>query len=435
MKEAYLQNYFVENYVLIAMVVGTYFVVSMKSAVDISIKKRMVINMTLLLILSIAEFYMNYLKEQALVVGLLLTITGITYYSLKPLVMATVINMVEPKNKLIYVPAIVNFLIYCGAFFKNNVFYFGSDGSLELGLVGHIFIVTDWVYWVIFLLILNMKFYRKTDVNHLAVFFCIAWLMTANIMESIGVGAGILNETYAVAFLFYYLVIHVYISQQVNEEKEIKLREQRVSLMLSQIQPHFLYNTLNTITALCRANPKLAEETTIKFSKYLRENMYSMGENDTHPFPQELEHTNIYLDIEKLRFGDRVKVQYDIKSDDFNMPILTLQPIVENAVKHGICKKLEGGTIKISTEKKGRDHIITIADNGIGFEIDKALNDGKPHIGIQNVNERLKSTVKAELEITSLIGIGTTVKIIIPGERKKVRLESGERREILSIGR
>ena len=434
MKETYLQNYLIENYILIAMVVGTYFVVSMKSAVDIFIKKRMVINMTLLLILSIAEFYMNYLKEQAMV-GLPFIITGITYYSLKPLVMATVINMVKQKNKLIYVPAIVNFLFCCSAFFKNNAFYFGPDGSLELGFVGYTFIVTDWVYWVIFLLILNMEFYRKKDINSLGAFFCIACLMTANIMESIGVRAGILTETYAVAFLFYYLVIHVYISQQVNEEKEIKLREQRVSLMLSQIQPHFLYNTLNTITALCRANPKLAEETTIKFSRYLRENMYSMGENDTHPFSQELEHTKIYLDIEKLRFGDRVTVEYDIKSDDFNMPILTLQPIVENAVKHGICKKLEGGTIKISTEKKGRDHIITIADNGIGFEIDKALNDGKPHVGIQNVNERLKSTVKAEMEITSLIGIGTTVKIIIPGERKNIRLESGERREILSIGR
>lgn len=246
---------------------------------------------------------------------------------------------------------------------------------------------------------------------------------------------GILNESYATAFLFYYLVIHVQISQQVNEEKEIKLREQRISLMLSQIQPHFLYNTLNTITALCRANPKLAEETTIKFSGYLRENMYSMGENDTQLFSKELEHTNIYLDIEKLRFGDRVNVEYDIKSSDFDMPTLTLQPIVENAVKHGICKKLEGGTIKISTEKKGRDYIITISDNGIGFEVESALNDGKEHVGIRNVKERLKSIVNAELEITSFIGIGTIVKIIIHGERKKLRLEKGERREILSIGR
>ena len=101
MKEMYLQNYLVENYTLIAMVVGTYFVVSMKSAVDIFIKKRMVINMTLLLILSIAEFYMNYLKDQAMI-GLSFIIIGIIYYSLKPLVMAIVINIVEPKNKLIY---------------------------------------------------------------------------------------------------------------------------------------------------------------------------------------------------------------------------------------------------------------------------------------------------------------------------------------------
>ena len=434
MKETYLQNYFIENYTLIAIIMGTYFVVSMKSVVDVFIKKRIIINMTLLLILSIAEFYMNYLKNQA-IIGLPLIIIGIIYYSLKPLVMAIGINIVEPKNKLIYIPVVVNFFFYCNAFLKNKVFYLGADGSIELGFLEYAFIVTNWVYWIMLLLILNLKFYKNTEINHLQAFFCIAWLMTANIMESIGMKPGILNETYAVAFLFYYLVIHVHISQQINEEKEVTLREQRMSLMLSQIQPHFLYNTLNTITALCRANPKLAEETTIKFSGYLRENMYNMGENDIQLFSKELEHTNIYLDIEKLRFGNRVNVEYDIKSDDFNMPTLTLQPIVENAVKHGICKKLEGGIIKISTEKKGRDYIITVSDNGIGFEIEKVLSDGRTHVGIHNVKERLKSIIKAELEITSFIGIGTIVKIIIPGERKNIRLESGERREIFSIGR
>ena len=434
MKETYLQNYFIENYTLIAIIMGTYFVVSMKSVVDVFIKKRIIINMTLLLILSIAEFYMNYLKNQA-IIGLPLIIIGIIYYSLKPLVMAIGINIVEPKNKLIYIPVVVNFFFYCNAFLKNKVVYLGADGSIELGFLEYAFIVTNWVYWIMLLLILNLKFYKNTEINHLQAFFCIAWLMTANIMESIGMKPGILNETYAVAFLFYYLVIHVHISQQINEEKEVTLREQRMSLMLSQIQPHFLYNTLNTITALCRANPKLAEETTIKFSGYLRENMYNMGENDIQLFSKELEHTNIYLDIEKLRFGNRVNVEYDIKSDDFNMPTLTLQPIVENAVKHGICKKLEGGIIKISTEKKGRDYIITVSDNGIGFEIEKVLSDGRTHVGIHNVKERLKSIIKAELEITSFIGIGTIVKIIIPGERKNIRLESGERREIFSIGR
>ena len=434
MKGTYLQSYLVENYIFIAMVIGTFFVASMNSAVDRFLKRQLVINMSLLLILSIIEFYLDYHKNQVLI-GKNFIILKLIYYSLKPLIMGIVVSVMKPKNKLIYIPAILNFLFYCSLILNNRLFSFDILNSFGSELWKYSYIVTNWIYWIILLFVLDLKFYRNTKVNPLLAFFAILWLMSANIIDAIGGKLGIMNNTYAVIFLFYYLVVHVQISQQINEEKEIKLKEQRMSLMLSQIQPHFLYNTLNTITALCRINPKLAEETTIKFSKYLRENMHSMGKNDTQLFSKELEHTNIYLDIEKLRFGDRVKVEYDIKTDDFNMPTLTLQPIVENAVKHGICNKVEGGTIKISTEKKGKDHIITISDNGIGFEMGKALNDGRTHVGIQNVKERLKTIVDAELEITSFIGIGTVVKIIIPGKKKYMRLESGKRREILSIGR
>lgn len=434
MKETYLQSYLIENYIFIAMVIGTFFVASMKSAVDRFLKRQLVINMSLLLILSIIEFYLDYHKNQVLI-GKNFIILKLIYYSLKPLIMGIVVSVMKPKNKLIYIPAILNFLFYCSLILNNRLFSFDILNSFGSELWKYGYIVTNWIYWIILLFVLDLKFYRNTKVNPLSAFFAILWLMSANIIDAIGGKIGIMNHTYAVIFLFYYLVVHVQISQQINEEKEIKLKEQRMSLMLSQIQPHFLYNTLNTITALCRINPKLAEETTIKFSKYLRENMHNMGKNDTQLFSKELEHTNIYLDIEKLRFGDRVKVEYDIKTEDFNMPTLTLQPIVENAVKHGICNKVEGGTIKISTEKKGKDHIITISDNGIGFEMGKALNDGRTHVGIQNVKERLKTIVDAELEITSFIGIGTVVKIIIPGKKKYMRLESGKRREILSIGR
>lgn len=434
MKETYLQSYLIENYIFIAMVIGTFFVASMKSAVDRFLKRQLVINMSLLLILSIIEFYLDYHKNQALTKDSFILLKLI-YCSLKPLVMAIVVSVMKPKNRLIYIPVALNFFLYCVLFFNNKVFSFDILSNFEVEFWRYGYIITNWVYWSIFLFVLDFKFYRNTKGNPLSAFFAILWLMSANIMDAIGVKSGIMNETYAIIFLFYYLTVHVQISQQINEEKEIKLKEQRMSLMLSQIQPHFLYNTLNTITALCRINPKLAEETTIKFSKYLRENMHSMGKNDTQLFSKELEHTNIYLDIEKLRFGDRVKVEYDIKTENFNMPTLTLQPIVENAVKHGICNKVEGGTIKISTEKRGKDHIITISDNGIGFEMGKALNDGRTHVGIQNVKERLKTIVDAELEITSFIGIGTVVKIIIPEKRKNMRLESGKRREILSIGR
>lgn len=429
MQELYVQKYLIQNYILIMIVLGTYFVVSMKSAVDIFIKKRIIINMSLILILSILEFYIK------LNGNMILPVVTMVYSSIRILVMPIAITILKPKIKFIYIPAIINAVISCSVIFQEKIIYFTKTKIFESDVLIYSFIVTTCIYWIVFLLILDFKLYKNLEVNHLQIFCCIAWLMTATIAEISGLQEGILNVTYAMIFLFYYLVLHVKISQKVVEEKEIKLREQRMSLMLSQIQPHFLYNTLNTITALCRINPKLAEETTVKFSSYLRENMYNLGKNDTQPFSKELEHTKIYIDIEKLRFGDRVRVEYDIKVENFDMPTLTLQPIVENAVKHGVCKKMEGGTIKITTESKDKENIIVISDDGIGFSMEKILSDGKVHIGIQNVKERLKNIINADLEITSFIGLGTVVKIIIPKKGKNKEIERGRRREILSIGR
>lgn len=432
MREIYLQNYFFENYILILIVIGTYFVVSMKSAVDVLIKKQMIISMTILILLSITSFY-TYSLEKDSIKGLVEIITEMLYYALKPIALIFITKIVKKRNKLVYIPAVLNIVFYCSILVQENILHLKLERKTEL--IEYSSIITEWIIWIFFLSIINFEFYRKKYFNHLAIFFAIAILMGTSIISSINNQNQIFILIYALVFLFYYLVIHIYISQKINEEKETKLREQRLLLMLSQIQPHFLYNTLNTITALCRLNPKLAEETTIKFSKYLRKNIYSTEENDIHPFLQELEHTKTYLEIEILRFGNRLKVEYDIKSDNFNIPVLTLQPIVENAVKHGVCKKIEGGIIKISTEKKGNDNLLIVSDNGVGFEPSEILNDGNSHIGIKNVKERLKIMLNAEMEIKSFIGIGTIVKIIIPGKKQNLKVESGERREILSIGR
>lgn len=430
----YIQVYIMDNFIFLMIIVSTYFIVSMKSSVDKSLKIHMIVNMTLLLLMSINSFYLDYLKELGST-GINVVISQIFYYVTKPLPMVALISMADKNTKRNYIPAVINALVYIVYYFYNSNIVIYEQVMRPQGPVGYFYIITEWVYWIIFLSILNIRFYRESNNNPLGIFLYISVLMTANIIDSTGIRHGMLVKVYAVAFLLYYLIIHVHISQQVNEEKDIKLREQRLSMMLSQIQPHFLYNTLNTITALCRANPKLAEETTVKFSRYLRENMYNMETYDTHPFERELDHIKIYLEIEKLRFGDRLNVEYDIKSTDFHVPVLTLQPIVENAVKHGICKRLEGGTVKIETRKEGRDDIIIISDNGEGFEPETVLNDDREHIGIQNANERLKNTVKTEMEIYSLVGVGTRVTIVIPGEKIKIKQFRGDRREIHSIGR
>ncbi|MFR5262496.1 MAG: sensor histidine kinase [Christensenellales bacterium] len=429
-----VQKYLSDNFIFLMIIFSTYFIAQMKSSVDISIKRHMVVNMSLLLLISINSAYLDYLTTSN-IHSLKFTLAGILYYSLKPLPMVAMITLVYKNSKYFYIPAILNAII-CSV-------YLGllspSSELFKLMQAYHMpissYVVTEWTYWIIFLSILNIKFYKETNNNPLGIFLFVSVLMTANILDTAGICPGILIKTYAFSFILYYLIIHIYISKQVNEGKDIKLREQRMSLMLSQIQPHFLYNTLNTITALCRVNPKLAEETTVKFSKFLRENMYSIENFDTHPFERELEHIKIYLEIEKIRFGDRLNIVYDIETVDFRVPVLTLQPIVENAVKHGICKNVEGGTITITTRKMGKIHVVTIKDDGVGFNPHEIKNDGRVHIGISNANERLKSIFHTEIEISSFPGIGTEVTIKIPEKTNKTNRKVAERREIHSFGR
>lgn len=206
--------------------------------------------------------------------------------------------------------------------------------------------------------------------------------------------------------------------------KEVELTEARISVMLSQIQPHFLYNSLTAIDNLFYNDPEKGHEAIYAFSDYLRGNMDSLAQKELVKFEQELEHTRQYLHLEKLRFRDKLEIAYDIQVQDFWLPVLTLQPIVENAVRYGATKRYGGGAIKISTADTGEFYRITIGDNGQGFDPEKPLvsdyDDGRSHMGIANVRARLSAMCGGTLGIESVIGEGTTAIIEIPKERGKI---------------
>ena len=211
-------------------------------------------------------------------------------------------------------------------------------------------------------------------------------------------------------------------AQRVEAEKramELKLQESQISIMLSQIQPHFLYNTLNSIYQLCETNPMRARSLVNSFSEYLRNNLSSLEEPELIPFETELSHVNTYLDIEKVRFEDTLEIEYDIKCVDFSLPVLTVQPIVENAVKHGTSKKRGGGAVRISTDEDEENYIVTVSDTGCGFDPTKPKDDGKRHVGIENVRQRLINMCGGTLTIESEVGIGTLATIIIPKGGKR----------------
>ena len=207
--------------------------------------------------------------------------------------------------------------------------------------------------------------------------------------------------------------------ENARKDVERELVEARVAVMQSQIQPHFLYNTLSTIQILIDKDPILAGDVVTRFSRYLRANMASLDRKECIPFAEELEHLKNYLYIEQLRFGDKLKVDYQIETEDFLCPALSLQPVVENAVKHGLGAKEEGGTVTIQTRETETAFEILVEDDGVGFDVAKVSGGGELHIGMKNTRYRLMEMCNGSMEIDSKPEEGTRVTLRIPkGETK-----------------
>ncbi|MDD6207566.1 MAG: histidine kinase [Clostridiales bacterium] len=231
-------------------------------------------------------------------------------------------------------------------------------------------------------------------------------------------GISLVNIAISISVIFMFIMAMVEQSKMLRD-RERELYDLKIDVLLSQIKPHFIYNALTAIKYLCKTDPKAAEETLDEFAAYLRGNIDSLTLRESISFRQELKHVKNYLAIEKKRFGEKLNVIYDIRSEDFRVPALSLQPIVENAVKHGITKRMEGGTIRISTCKEQGFHIIKVEDDGIGFDCGKMMEqDVKKQVGIRNARSRLENMCGGRLNIFSVLGKGTVVEIQIPVKEK-----------------
>jgi two-component system LytT family sensor kinase len=204
--------------------------------------------------------------------------------------------------------------------------------------------------------------------------------------------------------------------EQKLAQQEVLVVRARLEALSRQINPHFLFNTLNSIAAATRKEPELARRLIQKLSSVLRK-LLEGGENFI-PLKEELELVDSYLDIESVRFGSgKLLVEKQLQSDALEtiVPAMILQPLVENAVKHGIAKRLNGGRIVIRARRDNGLAIIEIEDNGVGLPTENTSGDGLG-IGLMNVNERLKVIYgeRYQLRLTSRPGEGTLARLAIP---------------------
>ena len=197
------------------------------------------------------------------------------------------------------------------------------------------------------------------------------------------------------------------------KQKE-EIADQKVRLAVLQMRPHFIYNTMTSIYCLIEQDAPKAQQVTLDFTNYLRKNFTAIAKEGTIPFTEELEHTRAYLAVEQIRFKGKLFVEFDMPYTNFRLPPLTLQPIVENAVKHGVDPDLDPLTIHIQTREVKNGVEITVADTGPGFG---AKDNDEPHIALANIRERLEMMCNGELTISEREGGGTVIRIIISNKQ------------------
>ncbi|MBR3382771.1 MAG: histidine kinase [Clostridia bacterium] len=219
------------------------------------------------------------------------------------------------------------------------------------------------------------------------------------------------------------------LTQQQRREKELeelqyKLQMSRIRNFTSQMQPHFLYNALGSIQEIILENPEYASDLLGDFTIHLRSCIRAMSNDAPISFRQELSNIRAYVNIEKMRLGEKLKVIYDISAADFDIVPLSIQPLVENAIRHGIYGRGErGGTLTLTTEELDDRRLIRVEDDGVGFDASRFGEDmygeRTESTGIRNITFRLEKMMGAEVRVESEIGVGTRVTVSIPKEPRE----------------
>ncbi len=194
-----------------------------------------------------------------------------------------------------------------------------------------------------------------------------------------------------------------------------KLHSLQIRSTTERMKPHYIYNVLTSIYYLCETDPPLAQKAVGTFSDYLRSVLENLDAGGLIPFEQEMQTIRSYLSLEQLRFGDRFSVEFDITTDQFLLPPFSVQPLVENAVKHGVGQTNRPGEIIVESYETPTHYIVAVRDNCGGFDVEH-FQHTKSNFGLRYIQKILDLTVNGKMKIESEVGAGTTVTIQIPKE-------------------
>ncbi|MDE5867585.1 MAG: histidine kinase, partial [Anaeroplasmataceae bacterium] len=215
-----------------------------------------------------------------------------------------------------------------------------------------------------------------------------------------------------IMFIFFFLYFSRIKDLNKGEVEHILFKQE---ILREQIKPHFIFNSLNAIKNLYHQNIDAGDEAVVRFSKHLRTNVDAL-DHDMIPFEDELVNIINYVELENVRLDKKFTLLLDIQFQDFLVPVLSLQPLVENAIKYSRVNEKEDGYIQVIAYQNNENIFILVKDNGIGFNVDNIDHTSK---GIANLKERFSLMLDATVEIKSNSLEGTQVLITFPKEKRK----------------
>ena len=401
--------------ILMALIVGLFVIVILDSYTNRK-RKRIyfaIIALTFLLVMqNFVEYYLTWCIK-ARMWRIFVSVLG---YSIRPAIIVLFAYLFKPDMKHLVAWGLVvfNALMHSTAFFAKIVFTISPKNDYAGGPLWALCYVISLIL-LIYLAGLGFWSYKGKKFNVKEAVFHLFWI----VIIILGIVSDFLwgSDRQWVAYVTISVVIavvysYIWLHQQFVADYEADLlAEQRIRVMQKQIQPHFIYNTLFAIRSI-EGNPKETVQAINEFSAYLRANFTALEGDTVIPFEKEMETVKDYVALQKLRFVDRFSVKYDIQDSEFSLPPLTVQILVENAIKHGISTTYKQGTIAVSSYKEKGEHVIKVEDDGVGFDV-KTLKESKG-VGLRAVKNRLEYFLNATLEIKSEKGKGTVVTVRIP---------------------
>lgn len=396
---------------LVGSLVGLSIILGLDAYMD-KRRKRIFIAIIVLIFLQIMQNLTEFYFTEYYINPPVRTIFAVLGYSLRPAILVLFAHLLLPQSKhtISWVLVAINVLMHLSAFFTDIVFTIDEVGWRG-GPLSFWCLLTSAVLLVY---MLGIIIFHYKDKQWKDIVFHVFWLSAVVLAV---VADSVWNKRQWVDYLtismvcvtvFSYLWFH---NRFVKEYEADIIEKQRMRLVLSQVQPHFIYNTLSSIRNI-EGNPDETKRAITEFANYIRGSLAALDGKERVPFSQEISFVKDYVALQQRRFPDHFVVKYDIQDEDFSIPPLTVQILVENAIKHGILVRYDPGTITIHSHSDAENHIVYVGDDGVGFDTETLEKNDR--VGLRAVRNRLEYFLGGTVTVESEIGQGTTVTLTIP---------------------